>query len=129
MTTPFWCVLGAFMLIMVARICVIVASIKQFGKLDNRRPRDQQRGLDGWGARAQAAQNNGFESFPFFAAGVFVAHLAGADAKRAGMLSITYLVTRVLYLVAYLLDLDYLRTAIWFMSFLVIICLFVLGAV
>lgn len=129
MTTPFWCVLGAFMLIMVARICVIVGSFKQFGKLDNRSPRKQQAKLEGWPARAQAAENNGFESFPFFAGGVFVAHLAGADPKRAAMLSITYLVTRVLYLGAYLLDLDYLRTAIWFMSLLAMVCLYVLGAV
>jgi uncharacterized MAPEG superfamily protein len=118
MTTPFVCVFIAFLLIYALRIPLMFAQAKQPGGYDNKNPRKQQRGLEGWAARAQAAHENAFESFGGFAAGVFVAHLAGVEPRRATLLAVTYVVSRVLYNGAYLANLDYLRTTLWAVGFL-----------
>jgi len=126
MTTPFVCVLIAFLLIYLPKVPLSVAMAKQPGGYDNKNPRAQQDKLAGMGARARGAHYNGFESFPPFAAAVFVAHLAGAADHRASILSIAFVVARTLYIAAYLADLDYLRSAIWGIGFLCTIALFCL---
>jgi uncharacterized MAPEG superfamily protein len=113
MTTPFLCVFFAWLLIFAPKIPLSVAMAKAPGGYDNKHPRDQQDRLTGWAARAKAAHLNGFESFPPFAAGVVIAHLAGLDPYRASLLAITFVVARALYPVLYILDLDYLRSGVW----------------
>lgn len=127
MTTPFVCVLIAFLLIYVPKIPLSVAMARQPGGYDNKNPRAQQNALDGMGARARGAHYNGFEAFPPFAAAVFVAHLGGAAADhRASILAIAFVVARTLYIGAYLADLDYLRSAIWGIGLLCTVALFCL---
>ena len=124
MTTPFICALVAYLLIYLPKLPLSAAMAKQPGGYDNKDPRGQQAKLDGWGARARAAHYNGFEAFPGFAAAVLVAHLCGADDYRASVLSVAFVVSRTLYIGAYLADQDYLRSAIWGIGFVCTLALF-----
>ena len=126
MTTPFVCVLIAFLLIYLPKLPLSVAMARQPGGYDNKQPRQQQAKLEGFGARAAAAHYNTIEAFPPFAAAVFVAHLTGANDYRASVLSVAFVVARTLYVAAYLADQDYLRSAIWGIGFLCTVALFCL---
>lgn len=127
MTTPFICVLVAFLLIYLPKVPLSVAMARQPGGYDNKHPRQQQSQLEGFGARAAAAHYNGFEAFPAFAAAVFVAHLAGVGHDyRASVLSVAFVVARTLYVAAYLANQDYLRSAIWGIGLLCTVALFCL---
>jgi uncharacterized MAPEG superfamily protein len=126
MTTPFVCVLIAFLLIYLPKVPLSVAMAKLPGGYDNKDPRAQQAKLEGMGARARGAHYNGFEAFPPFAAAVIIAHLAGAADHRASILAIAFVVARSLYIAAYLADLDYLRSAIWGIGLLCTAALFCL---
>lgn len=124
MTTPFICVLVAFLMIYAMKAPVALAMAKMPGGYDNKHPRDQQAALTGWGKRALSAHLNAFEGFPPFAASVFVAHLGGGNADRAAMLAITYVVSRVVYNVLYLANIDKLRSLVWGVGFAATIGLF-----
>lgn len=118
MTTPFVCVLLALLLVYASKIPVALAQSRMPEKYDNQHPRAQQERLEGWGARALAGHRNAFENFPGFAIGVVVAHLGGLDEYRATLLAITFLGARVVYHVAYVANLDYLRSTAWTIGFL-----------
>lgn len=125
MTIPFYCVLAAFVLIMVPRIFVARAQIA-LGGYDNHNPRDQQAKLTGLGRRAQAAHMNAFEAFSPFAASVLTAHLAHGNERWAAILAVTFVVARVAYTVAYLGDLPTLRSTLWSIGILATGALFLL---
>lgn len=127
MTTPFVCVLIAFLLLWVPHAIAVMAVVRSGKTYDNKHPRKQKAQLEGFGARAVAAHQNSFEGFAPFAAAVFVAHLAQADARQSAILAITYVVARVLYLFAYLANADYLRSAVWGIGLLATLGLFILG--
>ena len=126
MTTPFLCVLIAFLLIYAPKLPIGVASARRPGGYDNKNPRRQQAELEGLGARAVAAHANGFEAFPAFAAAVIISHLTVGHDYRTSVLCIAFVVARALYIAAYLADQDYLRTALWGVGFLCTIVLFCL---
>ncbi len=126
MTTPFLCVLIAYVLIYVPKIPLSLAMARQPGGYDNKHPRAQQAALEGMGARASAAHQNGFEAFPGFVAAVLVAHGSGANDHRMTVLCIAFVVARALYIAAYLANQDYLRSAIWGIGFLCTVALFCL---
>lgn len=130
MTTPFICVLIAFLLIWAARIPVFVA-LKKHGGFDNNYPHRQLARLDqldDFAARAVGAHRGLGEAFAPFAAGVVIAALAGADPRRTAVLAIAFVVCEVVYVVAYLADVDYLRAFVWLIGFLATIGLFALAA-
>ena len=52
-----------------------VAKYGIYSRNENREPRTFRASLTGYRKRAYAAQDNSFESFPFFACGVIVAHI------------------------------------------------------
>ncbi|MCA9705420.1 MAG: MAPEG family protein [Myxococcales bacterium] len=126
MTTPFVCVLIAYLLIYLPKLPLAVAMARQPGGYDNKHPRQQQAALVGFGARAAAAHANGFEAFPAFAAAVILAHLGGAEDYRTSVLCVAFVVARTLYVAAYLANQDYLRSAIWGIGFLCTLALFCL---
>ena len=111
MTTAFWCVLVAGLLPYVATVTAKVGA-----RFDNRHPREWLARQTGWRARAHAAQLNGFEAFPLFAAAVVVAHLLGAPQARVDTLALVFVAARVAYLVTYLADLHLLRSVVWFVG-------------
>jgi len=128
MTTPFWCVLVAGLLPYVWVTIAAGERRKQFGSVDNKLPRLQEAQLAGRGARAMGAHNNAFETFPFFAAAVIVAHIAGADPGWSAMLAIGFVVVRILHGFLYLADIDVVRSLAFGVGQLCSIGLFVLAA-
>ncbi len=105
----------AYALVYAPKYVVTLALI--FAKTyDNRHPRDQQAKLEGWKKRAVAAHQNGFESFSAFAAAAIMAHIAHVDPFMLHALSITYLVARALYPIAYIGNIHWVRSTIWTFS-------------
>jgi len=107
-----------------ALICVLIAGLlpyvwtavaKTLGpRYNNRRVREWQAQLTGPALRAHYAHLNAFEAFPFFAAAVLAAVITHADAARVAMLSIAFIVARVLHGLAYLADIAWARSLVWF---------------
>jgi uncharacterized MAPEG superfamily protein len=124
MAISFWCIVAAWLVIYGIKLPMAVA-MQRAGGYDNRLPRAQQARLDGWGARAVAAHQNGFESFAPFAAAVLVAHLGGGPERLIDLLAISFVVARVAYVVCYLADWASIRSAVWSVGFLLTFALFV----
>ena len=108
MTTAYWCVLIAGLLPYLATV-----TAKAGARFDNNNPRDWLAKQEGWRRRANAAQSNSFEAFPFFAAAVIVAHLTHAPQGRVDLLALGFIAARVAYVAAYLADIAPLRSLVW----------------
>jgi uncharacterized MAPEG superfamily protein len=124
LTLAYWILLVAFFLPFVA------AGVAKAGRrdYDNADPRAWESKLSGHRARAVAAMNNTFESLPFFAAAVIVAHQLGAPQGRLDALAAAWLVLRVVYLWLYVADKATARSLVWFGGIVVTVWIFVLGA-
>ena len=121
MTIAYWCVLLA------ALMPYVATSIAKAGgeRFSNRYPRrwlEQQQGIR---ARANGAQANSFEAFPFFAAAVIIAHLTGAPQERIDGLALGFVAVRASYIVFYLADWHWARSVIWLVGLLVCLTIFV----
>ena len=84
-----------------------------FCDFDNHYPREWLARQTGFRARANAAQHNAFEAFPFFAVGVIVASLAQVDAGRIQALSVVFVLARLAYIYCYITDKASLRSVVW----------------
>lgn len=116
MTIAKWTVLAAFMLPVLTVGLAKAATIKlgrRNGGYDNNNPREWAGKLTGWHQRAHAAQINGFEALPLFAAAVIFAQMAQADQHRIDMLALAFIGIRVVYTAMYLANLGSLRTLVW----------------
>jgi uncharacterized MAPEG superfamily protein len=127
MTLAYWMILVA------ALLPYIGAAYAKFsgggGKTyDNRAPRANVDSLPPQRQRAYWAQLNGFEAFPPFAAGVIVAHLAGAPQSWIDALAITFVVLRVIYTLLYIHDKPTARSLVWGAAFACVVGLFVMAA-
>lgn len=123
MTFAYWCVLVATLL-----PYATVAFAKYDRRYNNRSPRDWEAGLEGRARRAVFAHQNHFEAFPPFAAGVVIAHLAGAPQLPVDVLAAAFIAARVAYTWAYLADRHYLRSLLWMAGFACVIGLFAAAA-
>lgn len=121
MTVAFWCVLIA------AFLPWITVGIAKFGseRYNNRYPRAWLDKQQGFRARAAAAQSNGFEAFPFFAAAVIVAHLTQAPQPRVDLLAAGFITARLVYIVCYLADWHWARSIVWFIGVIICVAIFV----
>lgn len=119
-----------WMILVAAVLPYLCTSIAKFGGrgYDNAEPRASLARLTGWRARADGAQRNGFEAFPIFAAAVLVAQAAHAPQGRTDLLAAAFIAVRVLYILAYISGVAWLRTALFGLGFLVIVLLFGAGA-
>jgi len=95
---------------------------------DNHAPRAQMDSLPPKRRRAYWAQSNGFEAFPPFAAGVVVAHLAGASQPWTDALAVLFVVLRVIYTLLYIHDKPTARSLVWAAALLCIVGLFLAAA-
>lgn len=128
MTIAYWCVLVAIAL---PYVCTVTAKLLggHFGAEANRDPRGYLDKLEGPPKRAHAAQLNGFEINPAFAAAVIIAHLAGgAQQGTLDSLAVLFVVSRVLYIICYLIDQATLRSIAWFVGMATIVSLFCVAA-
>ena len=124
MTIAFWCVLIAALLPMLATI-IAKTSGQRYNNRDPRAWLEHQTGLS---KRANNAQLNAFEAFPFFAVAVIVAHLAHAPQERVDILAIIFIVARLAYLGCYLADWQAVRSLVWLIGWLACLTIFLLGA-
>jgi len=113
--------------------CAWIAKSKGLGKprrdggFDNHSPRQWLASLEGWQARAHAAQLNSFEALPIFIAGVLVAeHLQASQAVIDG-LAAAFVAARVGYIGAYLADWANVRSVLWALGLACCIALFFIG--
>ena len=117
----------------IANVCVLVACLlpilcagtakapgfgksRREGGFDNNNPRQWLAGLQGWQARANAAQQNSFEALPLFIAGVLIAQQLQAPQERVDNLAMLFLAARVGYIGAYLADQATLRSVLWIVA-------------
>ena len=79
--------------------------------------RDEARPVTGVAARLNRSFANFMETFPLFAAAVVTAYLAAKLGSLTLWGSVLYVVSRVLHPIAYMLNVPYLRSLIWFVGF------------
>lgn len=123
MTIAFWCVLAAAVL---PFFCALGA--KWSKSFDNHHPRDYLDQTQGWRRRAHAAQLNGFEAFPAFAAAVIVNRIVLGPNAMADGLALAFIACRLVFSLLYLADLALLRSIAWFGGALCCVALFVVAA-
>ncbi|AGN80849.1 MULTISPECIES: MAPEG family protein [Pseudomonas] len=127
MTVALWCILIALML---NPLCALIAKVAsgRFGLKDNHDPRAFLDTLSGLPRRAHAAQQNGYEAFPAFAAAVLVADIVGnAEQVTQDVLGVMYITSRLLYIICYLADWAALRSLVWFAGLAIIVSFFVVS--
>jgi uncharacterized MAPEG superfamily protein len=98
-----------------------------FKGYDNRNPRAWLQGQSGWRARADAAQNNSLEAFPFFAAAVLACLHTGVDAALVDAMAVVFVLLRLAYIACYVTDRAGPRSLVWTVGHGVIVALFVLA--
>lgn len=132
MTIAYWCVLvGALMPIVwtgVAKFTNFDGKKGVMAPRSNKAPRPWLDTLEGYRLRAHWAQQNAFEAFPMFAAGVIIAHLAGAAQGAIDALALTWVGLRFAYGLIYLADIGLLRTVVWAAAVACVVGLFVISA-
>ncbi|NVB38391.1 MAPEG family protein [Pseudenhygromyxa sp. WMMC2535] len=127
MSTPFLCLLVAFVWAWLIRIPVFVAIRRAGEEIDNELPLRQLAKLEGFGARAVAAHQAALQNFAPFAAAVITSQLFEGDPRRASVLAIGFVVAQVLHTLTYLANVDYLRSFVWLVGFLSVVGLFLLA--
>ena len=75
--------------------------------------RDEPRPLTGIGARMQRAAHNFLETFPFFAAAVLIAHVAGRHNQLTWWGAQLYFWGRLAYLPLYATGVPLVRSLVW----------------
>lgn len=124
MTIALWCVFLAGILPYVATLTAKVGA----SGFDNRDPRSWLASQEGFRKRANAAQMNAFEAFPFFAAAVITAQVLKGPQSLIDTLAMVFIAARLLYLAFYLADRATLRSLAWFVGLGCVIAIFVAAA-
>ncbi len=112
MTIPYLCILIAALL---PYVWVVIAKSSGGERFDNRDPRAWlARQENARSRRANAAQLNGFEAFPAFAASVLMAQFASVDHATITWLAVAFIAFRVLHGVFYVGNKHQFRSLSWF---------------
>jgi uncharacterized MAPEG superfamily protein len=94
---------------------------------DNHNPRAWLAQQSGFRARANAAQANSLEAFPFFAVGLVLAMLTGVDPFVVDLLAVLFVAARVAYVACYLADKALFRSIFWAVGYFSVIAFYVLA--
>lgn len=97
---------------MLAKVPLAIMMNKQ-GGYDNRLPREQQKNLEGLGARSKAAHENCFEATTFFAPTILLVLALNAINQTTAYLCIAFVAVRLAYLVCYWGNWHLLRSLFW----------------
>jgi uncharacterized MAPEG superfamily protein len=124
MSIAFWCVLIAGLLPYVAALTAKLGD----RSFNNNEPRVWLAKQQGFRARANAAQQNGFEAFAFFAVAVLVAHVTRGPQAMADLLAMVFIGARLVYLPVYLANLGWLRSLVWAVGIGATVWIFLLAA-
>jgi uncharacterized MAPEG superfamily protein len=123
-TTAFWCVFLAGLLPFVPALVA-----KSGGRgYDNNNPRAWLAKQEGFRARANAAQQNSFEAFAFFAAAVLIAHVVNGQQARVDQLAMAFIALRVVYVLAYAAGWGAVRSLVWFACMAATVWIFLTAA-
>ena len=104
-----WCILIAGILPYVSA-GIAKSGFKDF---DNNNPRAWLAQQTGFRARANAAQQNSFEAFPFFAVVVLIAYILQAPANWVNLLAGLFVAARIGFIYCYVTDKASLRSICW----------------
>ena len=96
-----------------------------FRQFDNHNPREWLAAQTGFRARANAAQQNAFEAFPFFAVAVVLGLVLQLESSVLDRYCLVFIASRVLYLLAYVADYASLRTLCWLTGYASCIAIYV----
>lgn len=96
-----------------AKAPLVVAMSRQSGGYDNHNPRAQQKALEGFGERANAAHYNSFEALGVYSAAVLATVAAGQVDTLTITLGWIFVISRVAYLICYWLNVSTVRSLIW----------------
>jgi uncharacterized MAPEG superfamily protein len=94
---------------------------------DNNQPRAWMAEQDDWRARANAAQQNSFEAFPFFACGVLLALATQTDPAIVAQTCWVFIAARILYIYCYVTNRATLRTIVWLVAWIAAIRIYLLA--
>jgi len=120
MTIAYWCILIA------ALLPYLYAVLAKTGKgYSNHTPREYLLQTEGWRKRANWAQLNSFEAFPFFAAAVIVAQKTFAHQTTVDNIAIIFILSRILYGICYITNKSTARSLVWLVGFSCCISLFI----
>jgi uncharacterized MAPEG superfamily protein len=125
MTTALWCVFIAGLLPYVAALAAKVGA----SDFDNNRPREWLARQQGFRARANAAQQNGFEAFAFFAAAVLVAHVTRGQQAQVDTLAMVFIAARVIYMAVYFAGWGTIRSLVWAVGIVATVWIFLTPAI
>jgi uncharacterized MAPEG superfamily protein len=119
MIIAYWCVLLAGILPLICSYAAKFGGNREgdAARYDNHEPRAWLARQTGMRARANAAQANSFEAFPFFAIGVVIAVAQHVPTARIDVLAVVFIVARVLYIACYIGDLPRLRSLLFVAGF------------
>jgi uncharacterized MAPEG superfamily protein len=108
---------------------IVCAGIAKWGvkNYDNHQPRSWLALQEGYRARANAAQENSFEAFPLFAAGVALALWREVDAQAIAQCGWFFVAMRVAYIYCYVADRASLRSLVWCLGLAAAVRLYVLA--
>ena len=104
-----------WLFLIAALLPVIAAGYAKAGAkgFDNEQPRTWLANLQGWRARANAAQSNTFEALPFFfAASLYSLHQNVEPGWLAGLMG-AWIIARLAYLACYIGGYGTLRSLVW----------------
>ena len=124
-------IIGIIYLILIACLlpyvfAMIAKKTAGFKAKDNQHPRDFLAKTTGLAARANAAQQNSFESLPLFIAAILMAEYMVISQTVIMTFGMAYIVLRILYGICYLANWATLRSIVWLLSLLCPILLLVL---
>lgn len=108
-------------------MAMVAKAFGGFGLADNAHPRDFLQQTTGASARANAAQQNSYETLPIFLAAVLVAMLFFVPQSIINTLAWLYVVIRLGYCVAYITNLATFRSILWALSMACPLMLFYLA--
>lgn len=115
MTLELWTVFGA-LLAPYAPYLMVAFEKNRRGIYDPANPRDSNALLEGWSARAKAAETNSWEALTAYVAVAFLTHEAGVTTPWLPALGVAWLASRGAYLAAYVAGFGNLRIATWFLG-------------
>lgn len=112
------CLFIATIMPILAKAPLAIAMNQSQGGYDNRNPREQQKSLTGFGARAKAAHENCFEALIMFTPGALAVLVTNNVGQLAEYFAIAFIASRLAYLLAYYLDKHMLRSTFWGIGFI-----------
>jgi len=114
MTIAEWCLFGAVILYLVTLAPAKALAPQQF---NNAVPRDPAFYEHPVRKRALGAHINGIETYPFYATAVLLAEFRAAPQEWVDGLAVAFLVTRLIFVAAYVGDKPTARTVLWNAAF------------